>query len=617
MSLNVNKERLRFGDYLVLLLVVVQFAACSWLYQDHQKFSFEQIQLLLKGFHAAITGQYLTFGSEAPLIGHNPGALSAWLVGFPFKLYTANAAPAVFQIVLKGLTILIFAHTLSSLFSRKTVIFGTLLFAFNPWLLYQSRLESISYVVVAAVLALAFIVYLRNDREVRRSMFGRMLGTMFLVLTMGFYLQLHWFWPVCLFMVLFLWIRRDIKLSITGLILGLVLVVLSILSFGQDVLLGQHVSTANEGEYLGYGLTHVYPLFKGLIYWFRLGSLYASQGALFPELGDEASGLLTLMVYAWTGVSFIAALSSLLLVLFCNYFTIYRFRAGNSSSKLRLIRGIAISSLLSLLIASGLSPEVVNPEHVAPLLPFALLPVLAYFHVRPNGFGSYVFVAVLFFAFANMVASTTSEKFSAENSFNRNVYQVCLLAFPQQDCYIFASGMSEHLRAELERTSSIDDALIKRVLRRDMSVLNADIDEKYARLFNPQGGKGVLAPSLNNNTRAAQSTKDGMSAAAQEQDSIISAPVIAVDTPLISSEPSAPAATQVPPASDAAPAPAPAQTQTPVSAQNQTPDSSEHDKDEPESDQSESAQEGTIRIEPSEGIVDTSNGASGELILNF
>ena len=48
-----SKERLRFEDYLLLALLIVLFLGLSVLYNVNQNFSFDQVQMLLKGIHAA------------------------------------------------------------------------------------------------------------------------------------------------------------------------------------------------------------------------------------------------------------------------------------------------------------------------------------------------------------------------------------------------------------------------------------------------------------------------------------------------------------------------------------------------------------------------------------
>ena len=67
-----TNERLQAKDYLIIALVIAIFAVASIAYQNTQHFSFDQQQMLLKGFHALFTGEYLPWGNEASALGNLP-----------------------------------------------------------------------------------------------------------------------------------------------------------------------------------------------------------------------------------------------------------------------------------------------------------------------------------------------------------------------------------------------------------------------------------------------------------------------------------------------------------------------------------------------------------------
>ena len=160
-----SKERLLPGDYLIILLLIALFVVLSLVYQVNQKFSFDQVQMLLKGFHAVQTGEYLPFGNEASTMGNLPGMISSWVIGFPLKLVNTAFAPVVFLLVLRIIGIILYINALTLLFSRKIVLIGTFLLALSPWMLYQSMLYNPAYLLFGSALALNCLVRLRRVKN--------------------------------------------------------------------------------------------------------------------------------------------------------------------------------------------------------------------------------------------------------------------------------------------------------------------------------------------------------------------------------------------------------------------------------------------------------------------
>ncbi len=457
-------------DVGVILLIILLFVGFSLMYQVNQKFSYDQVQMLLKGFHASLTGEYLPFGNEASTMGNLPGIASSWVIGFPLQLYISAFSPVIFQLIWRVLGIFIFANALCHLFDRKIVVLGTFLFALSPWILYQTMLYNPAYLSLGAAIVLNCLVRLRNDRDLvaRGGFVGRFFCSMFLVLAIGFCLQLHFSWPVLVAMVGLMWLRRDIKVSYVGVFVGIAIVALSLVPYVQEIMVNPSLLNNSEpyaqDRYLGYGLVHVYPILKAILYWFRFGSLLVTEKAIVPEVTDDFSTFLTVVAYAWIGLSFLVGGITVAFAAFCNYFVCAKFRVGNSSYKLRFIRGMTISAFIAVIIAAAASPVTLNFWQIAIIMPFALIPVLAYFAVRGSAIKLYVLVSFIFFMIANPLAASYSEKFDYHQDFRSNMYRTCLVGFTPGQCSAYTAGLSAEQIEAINSATQQDAGVIDRVI---------------------------------------------------------------------------------------------------------------------------------------------------------
>lgn len=465
-------ERLNAVDYLFLLLIILAFAAVSWFYQINQNFNHDQLQMLLKGYYAAFNSTYLPFGNESGIMGNVPGMLSSWLMGFPLQVYMHPYAPAVFQTLIRAIGIVIFANALSLLFTRRVVLLGTFLFALSPWTLYQSMLYSPAYLTFCAPLVLNCLLRLRydyHDHYHDKNSRNRVLPSFFLIIAFGMMMQLHFSWPVLVVGALILWLRRDIKVSYLGLGLGLLVVALSLWPYIQEVisnpnLLNNADASAQDG-YFGYGLLHVYPLFKGLLYWLRFASFSVSEQAIIPKIADDYSLAIVILCWAWIILSQAFGVISAIIAAYGNLFALSGAKAGTDVAKSQFIRGLTISFMLAVIIASAASSEVVNSSHIALVLPFALIPLLAWLSANQKYLKVYFIASLVFFICANAVASLKSDKFDYFNSFDEGLYTDCLTAFTKEQCELLSGSLSAATKLDLQANYKFDAAIYDRIIK--------------------------------------------------------------------------------------------------------------------------------------------------------
>ena len=465
-------ERLNAVDYLFLLLIILAFAAVSWFYQINQSFNHDQLQMLLKGYYAAFNSTYLPFGNESGIMGNVPGMLSSWLMGFPLQVYMHPYAPAVFQTLIRAIGIVIFANALSLLFTRRVVLLGTFLFALSPWTLYQSMLYSPAYLTFCAPLVLNCLLRLRydyHDHYHDKNSRHRVFPSFFLIIAFGMIVQLHFSWPVLVVGALILWLRRDIKVSYLGLGLGLLVIAISLLPYIQEVisnpnLLNNPDASAQDG-YFGYGLLHVYPLFKGLLYWLRFASFSVSEQAIIPKIADDYSLAIVILCWAWIILSQAFGVISAIIAAYGNLFALSGAKAGTDVAKSQFIRGLTISFMLAVIIASAASSEVVNSSHIALVLPFALIPLLAWLSANHKYLKVYFIASLVFFICANAVASLKSDKFDYFNSFDEGLYTDCLTAFTKEQCELLSGSLSAATKLELQANYKFDAAIYDRIIK--------------------------------------------------------------------------------------------------------------------------------------------------------
>ena len=571
------REHLSWGNYLCLLALLLLSAALTLVLGRNEHFDFTQVQFLLHGLYAAFTGQYLPFGVEGGLWGNNPGVLSSWLVGFPFKLVSSSYAPLYLQVLLDVLALILMLRALTQLFAPRAVMLGALFLTLGPWALGTTGFNPAGFLSLGSALVLSSLVVLRRDRDLKISGLHRLVSTLCLFLGLTWCLQVHSSWPVLWLMVLLLWLRRDISLSLVGLILGLILAGLSLAPYLAQVASNPSLTNITNAEqlegYWGYGIVHVYPLLLGLLDVLRLGSLWGSPEVLLPVFSGQEGLIATILGYGFIGLYWLVGLASLLVTASCAFFVLSRFSGGAASGRLHLVRAITLCALLSALLLAAAMPRVITTEDVVVLLPFALLPLLAYFSVRAPGYKPFLLVSLVFMVLSLPVMALSSQRFNGTEGFYQQVYRSCLMAFPEQDCFAYGAALPDDVRLNMAGSVSISEGLVARVL---------------------QGQ--IPEPNQLAQIRAQRAERAAAAAAAVESGA-------EVTTTSAAGSASLPAAAPLP--ADAPLAPQP--TDTPLVSSTPLMESSGELKLESEAQQNEA---------PEGSVVDTGSGVTGELIIN-
>ncbi len=415
------------------------FAACifaglllSWLFSDHQLLTGDQTQMLYKGYLGAYEGVWLSYGNAASAVGNVPGSLSAWLIGGPLLLWDSPYAPMVLLLAMRLVGFLLFDAVIRQVFDDRGRLLFLVLCWLNPWFQYESLLYNPSYLFLFSAMHCWSAWHMRE-----RASFWHMIVHL---LAIGMAMQLHYSWPLLAVMSTYLFWRRILKVSWSGVVVATLLIGASLIPYAMEVMSNSHITQNVDPEarqrYIGWGLVHVYPVLKSVLYWLRYGSwLFASKlvnDTQFIWLAGHEY-LQMAAVWLWRVVIYGVGAATVLLAAKANW-QLWR------ELKPRLLRSdrvpvdgeswlglYALAAVLAVLVSAALSPIIFNYWHLMLIFPYALFPILLLL-VRwsrryPQWVGKGLLAATLFCTAVNLIAACDSTKFSYQADYKTQVLE--------------------------------------------------------------------------------------------------------------------------------------------------------------------------------------------------
>lgn len=415
------------------------FAACifaglllSWLFSDHQLLTGDQTQMLYKGYLGAYEGVWLSYGNAASAVGNVPGSLSAWLIGGPLLLWDSPYAPMVLLLAMRLVGFLLFDAVIRQVFDDRVRLLFLVLCWLNPWFQYESLLYNPSYLFLFSAMHCWSAWHMRE-----RASFWHMIVHL---LAIGMAMQLHYSWPLLAVMSTYLFWRRILKVSWSGVVVATLLIGASLIPYAMEVMSNSHITQNVDPEarqrYIGWGLVHVYPVLKSVLYWLRYGSwLFASKlvnDTQFIWLAGHEY-LQMAAVWLWRVVIYGVGSATVLLAAKANW-QLWR------ELKPRLLRSdrvpvdgeswlglYALAAVLAVLVSAALSPIIFNYWHLMLIFPYALFPILLLL-VRwsrryPQWVGKGLLAAALFCIAVNLIAACDSTKFSYQADYKTQVLE--------------------------------------------------------------------------------------------------------------------------------------------------------------------------------------------------
>lgn len=392
----------------------------------------DQTQMLYKGYLGAYEGVWLSYGNAASAVGNVPGSLSAWLIGGPLLLWDSPYAPMVLLLAMRLVGFLLFDAVIRQVFDDRVRLLFLVLCWLNPWFQYESLLYNPSYLFLFSAMHCWSAWHMRE-----RASFWH---TIVHLLAIGMAMQLHYSWPLLAVISTYLFWRRILKVSWSGVVVAALLIGASLIPYAMEVMNNSHITQNVDPEarqrYIGWGLVHVYPVLKSVIYWLRYGSwLFASKlvnDTQFIWLAGHEY-LQMAAVWLWRVVIYGVGAATVLLAAKANW-QLWR------DLKPRLLRSdrapvdgtswlglYALAAILAVLVSAALSPIIFNYWHLMLIFPYALFPILlllvSWSRNHPQWVGKGLLAATLFCTAVNLIAASDSTKFSYQADYNQQVQE--------------------------------------------------------------------------------------------------------------------------------------------------------------------------------------------------
>src|SRR5215203_1878114 len=239
----------------------------------------DQLNLLARGWLLADEGRWISYGNPMSTGGKAPGGITSLLVGFALMLWRDHRAPTLVILLCHVLAYLILDRTLRRVFGPRERVAFALLYWLNPWRMYFSAfLWNPNYLFLAGAVHLWACLAQRE-----RARFG---PSLLLGATLVLAFQIHASFLLLAVSSLLLWLRGYFRPHWTAGTLGAVAAAVPLVPWVLDLLARPAILTDADKGFLGRGLLYVFPLLRGIGYWFRYSSLGVSEKVLAFDFGD-------------------------------------------------------------------------------------------------------------------------------------------------------------------------------------------------------------------------------------------------------------------------------------------------------------------------------------------
>ncbi|MGZ5208864.1 MAG: 3-deoxy-D-manno-octulosonic acid transferase, partial [Sulfuricurvum sp.] len=252
----------------------------SFLYANHQIMTGDQFQMIQKGYLGAHSGVWQSYGNAASAVGNVPGSLSALIIGLPLIVWDSPWAPMTFLITLHLASFFLFNAVIKQVFNPAIQLVFLVLYWLNPWFLFENVLYNPSYLFFFSALHVWSAYHMRE----KSSFFYTFVHVAAIAMAM----QLHYSWIILALISLYLYIRGIITVNWFAILTAFILTLASLIPYFQDYLshpeIRQNAGNKDGARYIGWGAVHVYPVLKGIIYWFRYPSfLFSNTLAMYTN----------------------------------------------------------------------------------------------------------------------------------------------------------------------------------------------------------------------------------------------------------------------------------------------------------------------------------------------
>lgn len=249
----------------------------------------DNTQITDKAMRLLLDGVWTHFGNQASHVGNLPGTLLTVLSAGPMAIYFSIWS-ALFMVVL--------FHIISYWFLRKSVLLICessqpqleisitllgLLYWLNPWRVEQAEFYNVGYLYLFSSLHIWTALKMKDKN---------FWLTFFHTLAVGLCVQFHFSFFILLVISSLLFIWNQIRISWWGWSAGVLVSAMSLAPYlieryftpaDPNAIPAQNLDFVQSQAFPGRGLIFVYPLLKGILYFFRLGSTYFGRH-IFSEI---------------------------------------------------------------------------------------------------------------------------------------------------------------------------------------------------------------------------------------------------------------------------------------------------------------------------------------------
>jgi hypothetical protein len=335
----------------------------------------DYLALLAKGWLLVEKGVWVPIGNAATGGGYVPGGLTALVVGLPLELWMDFRAPVVLilfcHVIAYGMLDRLVKETLGS---RARVLLA-IAYWLNPWQLHQAGwLDNTNYGFLTGAVHL-WACY-------RQRLRPSFLHSTLLVAVVGLSMQLHLNAMLLVIAAVLLWLRGFWKPHWGGVALGSAITLGALIPFFLEWSRHPEIMPASDAPPLS-GLLLVWPVIKGILYWFRYASLSVSRTMLAfdftPTLGASADAILT-PLFSFVGHAVGGATVVFPVLANAWAWRRYRTQRGHGTpermSGRRWLRSYALWVFLSCVIANAMSPASTQYHHNLIAVHAAVLPLV-------------------------------------------------------------------------------------------------------------------------------------------------------------------------------------------------------------------------------------------------
>ncbi|WP_019000664.1 hypothetical protein [Succinimonas amylolytica] len=344
------------------------------IYGNNQYMNAEATEILKNGFAV----HYL---QDAKNFSDNN--LLTLVISAPLRVYESVLSPLLVLILLRLGSLGFLLWALYSYVSRTTLAWTVIIYLLSPWFLYNTHFSYTSYMEIGAALYLLTLVKLRNRPESFMSYF---IWSSLHILAIGWCLHFHYSGTILCLISMALMIRKILHINILGLILGSCasgfLIYLGVVAARTNT--GMYITHDFQEGYPGFGITHVYPILKSVLYWLRFSSALGQNHLVLETSFNWISASEIIAQFfriVWLAGIYIVGLMTMLWSVLGNWAAVieakgYVFTRNEPESNSGYLSVVSTYALLATTVFAGIAPVLLSSDELNVVFAFSLLPVL-------------------------------------------------------------------------------------------------------------------------------------------------------------------------------------------------------------------------------------------------